>query len=294
MTRYMRFCSLTAAMALAVGCSGSPETPLSPTAATSATGLAANPDGSTLKMTAPTPLSPGGGETLGSRRPSFSFRNSTSATGVAGISGVAYRVQLLNEDGSLAGERLVTQTSGDTSIIEADVELDYEKNFVWRVRAELDAAFGPWSATESFRSPDRPRAGGTPTSGAVGPQRTISLQEALGIIRRVHDELRWDLGGRSSRDQRVEFLFSAVGAIHYGHARFNPTGPDPLWCVKDAGGGRPPSDDVLVRCDSRDAWDLIGGAGGNGYSFHLDYLGRLPNNQNVYPPPASFLGALGR
>jgi hypothetical protein len=128
----------------------------------------------------------------------------------------------------------------------------------------------------------------------VGPPRTISLQEAFGIIRRVHDELRYDLGSRSTRDQRVGFLFSAVAAIHYGHPRFNSTGPDNQWCVKDAGGGRPPSDDVLVRCDSRDAWDLIGGAGANGYSFHLDYLGRLPSNQNVYPPPASALSALGQ
>ena len=84
-------------------------------------------------------------------------------------------------------------------------------------------------------------------------------------------------------------LFAAVAAIHYGHPRFNAAGPDPSWCVKDAGGGRPPSDDVLVLCRSRDAWDLIGGAGGNGYFFHDDYLGSLPSIQNVYPPPVSAL-----
>ena len=33
----------------------------------------------------------------------------------------------------------------------------------------------------------------------------------------------------------------------------------------------------------------IGGAGANGYSFHLDYLGVLPSNQNVYAPPRSSL-----
>ena len=51
---------------------------------------------------------------------------------------------------------------------------------------------------------------------------------------------------------------------------------------------------MLVRCDNRDAWDLIGGAGGNGYTFHLDYIGRLPGNQNVYAPPPSALAALGQ
>ncbi len=63
----------------------------------------------------------------------------------------------------------------------------------------------------------------------------------------------------------------------------------PGWCIKDGGSGRPQSDDVIVRCNSRDAWDLIGGAGANGYSFHVDYIGRLPGDQNVYAPPRSAL-----
>ena len=61
--------------------------------------------------------------------------------------------------------------------------------------------------------------------------------------------------------------------MHYGHSRYNPRGPDSNWCIKDAGGGRPISDDVIVRCNSRDAYDLIGGAGANGYSWHVDPIG---------------------
>ena len=133
-----------------------------------------------------------------------------------------------------------------------------------------------------------------PFTGQVGPQRSIFFDEAFGIILNIHNTLRIDLGSRSSREFRVDFLFAAVAAIHYGHPRFNSAGPDPSWCVKDAGGGRPPSDDVLVLCRSRDAWDLVGGAGGNGYFFHDDYLGVLPSNQNVYPPPVSALNFLNR
>ena len=80
-----------------------------------------------------------------------------------------------------------------------------------------------------------------------------------------------------------------MAAVHYGHSRYNAKGPDSNWCIKDGGSGRPQSDDVIVRCNSRDAWDLIGGAGGSGYSFHVDYIGRLPGDQNVYPPPRSAL-----
>ena len=91
------------------------------------------------------------------------------------------------------------------------------------------------------------------------------------------------------------FLFAAVAAIHYGHPRFNAAGPDPSWCVKDAGGGRPPSDDVLVLCRSRDAWDLIGGAGGNGYFWSTTTTWACcPAIQNVYPPPVSALNFLNR
>ena len=80
-----------------------------------------------------------------------------------------------------------------------------------------------------------------------------------------------------------------MAAVHYGHPVWNPAGGDRDWCVKDAGGGRPPSDDVMTRCGSHESWDIIGGAGANGYSFHLDHIGVLPGGQNVYPPPRSSL-----
>jgi hypothetical protein len=123
----------------------------------------------------------------------------------------------------------------------------------------------------------------------VGAARTISENEAAAIVRSVHDGTGANLGSRSSRDSRNAFFASAVATIHYGHSRFNPQGPDANWCIKDGGNGRPQSDDVIVRCNSRDAWDLIGSAGADGYSFHLDYIGRLPGDQNVYAPPRSSL-----
>ena len=88
--------------------------------------------------------------------------------------------------------------------------------------------------------------------------------------------------------------FQQVSAKIEVLSAYHAAGPDPNWCVKDAGGGRPQSDDVIVVCSTRDAWDLIGGAGANGYSFHEDYLGRLPSVQNVYPPPRSALSVLGQ
>ena len=122
-----------------------------------------------------------------------------------------------------------------------------------------------------------------------GPPRSIGINEAFGILLDYHNGSGVDLGRNSTREDRVAWFFSAVAIIHYGHPKYNPGGGDSGWCVKDAGGGRPPSDDVIVRCDNRDYWDVIGGAGANGYSFGLTYHGRLPSDQNVYPPPLSSL-----
>ena len=111
----------------------------------------------------------------------------------------------------------------------------------------------------------------------------------MSIIRGVHDAEGWNLGGSSSREHRIAFLQRAVAVVHYGHSRYNQRGPDSNWCIKDAGGGRPISDDVIVRCNTRDSYDLIVGAGGNGYSWHVEPIGILPSVQNVYPPPRSAL-----
>jgi hypothetical protein len=177
--------------------------------------------------------------------------------------------------------------------VSAISDLNVDADYSWRVRAEYQGQVGPWSTVWTFKTPAN--ALGIPEGdGTVGPPRSISIGELFNIVVNIHNTLRVDLGSRSTRDSRIAFWSAAIAAVHYGHARFNPQGPDSGWCIKDAGGGRPISDDVPVRCQSRDFWDLIGGAGANGYSFHIEYAGILPNSQNVYPPPRSALGYLGQ
>ncbi|MGE0041209.1 MAG: hypothetical protein AB7H88_01310 [Vicinamibacterales bacterium] len=244
----------------------------------------------------PTPVAPSG--TISTNHPEFVATNGRISGPVAGT--VVYRFELANQPDPSATIAVVTVTPGSTGTTSMSVgDLPYDTTYYWRVYATDGETTSPYSGVMSFRTPPAPTTtaptpgapppGGTPPPGTVGPPRTISIDEALAIVRRVHDQEGWNLGSSSTRESRVQFLFRAVAVIHYGHPVFNPQGPDANWCVKDAGGGRPPSDDVIVRCDSRDAWDLIGGAGANGYTFHDDYIGRLPSGQNVYPPPASAL-----
>ncbi len=236
----------------------------------------------------PVPLEPLG--LIATNRPEFKVRNG-AVSGPAG--GVVYRFEVATAPDVLAITAVVTVAAGSGGTTSMSLgELPYGRTLYWRVYATDHETTSDYSQAVWFRTPDAPSPtpGPTPTpqpvpGGSVGGARTISPEEALSIIEGVHDAERWDLGSRSSREQRVQFLFKAVAAVHYGHSRYNPKGPDSNWCVKDAGGGRPPSDDVIVRCNTREAWDLIGGAGADGYRFHLDYIGRLGFDQNVYPPP---------
>lgn len=239
----------------------------------------------------PVPIEPVG--QIASNRPEFKVRNGR----ISGTEQAVYRFEIGTAPDPSAVAATVTVAPGSNGTTSVSFgELPFGQTLYWRAIATDGTTSSHYSTVVSFRTPNAPTSAPTPTpptptppGGSVGGPRTISIDEALAIIRDVHDREGWDLGSRSSREQRIQFLFRAAAAIHYGHSRFNPKGPDSNWCVKDAGGGRPPSDDVLVRCDSRDAWDLIGGAGGNGYKFHTDYIGRLPGGQNVYPPPRSSL-----
>jgi hypothetical protein len=291
--KYVSVVAMTAIVALGVSCTGAPMSPTSPSAATGGT-TAANADGSTLKVTAPGVVAPFDTETVENRRPTLVWTNSTGKHEPIGF---FYEIEVVNAADQVVYSVTVGETpnSGSHTLT---TDLAYGTPYGWRIRAGLNNDRGPWSVWGNFRTPAAPVTVTTPTTtggtnnGTVGPARSIGFNEAFNIIVGIHNGMRVNLGSRSSRDYRINFLFGAVAAIHYGHPRWNPAGPDSDWCVKDAGGGRPPSDDVLVRCSSREAWDLISSAGADGYNWHADYLGRLPSVQNVYSPGSGALGFL--
>lgn len=237
----------------------------------------------------PTAIAPSG--TVSNNRPDFRVTNGN----ISGTTGVVYRFEVSTAADMSHLTALVTAVPGNGTTTITLGELPYSTTFYWRVYGSDGNTQSGYSSTLSFRTPSAPVAptpspSAPPTaSGPVGGPRTISVNEAMSIIKSVHDAEGWNLGGSSSRDQRIAFIQRAAAVVHYGHSRFNRGGPDSNWCIKDAGGGRPISDDVIVRCNTRESYDLIVGAGGNGYSWHVDPIGVLPSNQNVYPPPRSSL-----
>lgn len=240
---------------------------------------------------APTPVEPAG--TLSTNRPDFKVNNPK----FSGTSQVIVRFEVYGSQDMSQLVAVVTSAlgaNGTTTMTLGD--LPWNKTLYWRAYATDFVATSPPSPLVTFKTAPEPKPVSPgpslplpPDTATVAGPRTIGNQEALAIIKSVHDLEGWNLGSRSSRQERISFLWRAVAVLHYGHSRYNPKGPDSDWCVKDAGGGRPPSDDVLVRCRSREAFDLIAGAGADGYRFHIDSIGPLPSEQNVYPPPRSSL-----
>jgi hypothetical protein len=284
--------AVAAALLLVVSaCTGSPQSPTSPSATRGGTTAATAADGSTLKVKAPVPFTPTADERVDSRRPALVWGNSV---GTYAEGGVAYQIQVL--DGEAVIYDIAVGETPNTGSHTVPFDLAYNKQYSWRIRAALGSETGPWSNYETFFTPLAPVSSAPPTTpsgdGTVGPARSIPFNEAFDLLVNIHNGGRFNLGRNSSRDYRINFLWGAVAAIHYGHPRWNPKGPDSNWCVKDAGEGRPPSDDVIVICSTRDAWDLVSGAGTDGYAFHKDYLGRLPSVQNVYAPPRGSLNFL--
>src|SRR4051794_33785515 len=161
----MKFFRVGTCLALLIGgiaCTQASQSVTAPTAVVGGSTAAAS-DGSTLKVSAPTPVSPGDGERVTDRHPTLVWLNST---GLYSNIGVAYDLEL-----STPVAVVYSRTVGESPDVGAHVvelELDYDTVYSWRVRAHLSDTLGPWSSWVSFLSPTRPVAAAAPPSGGGG------------------------------------------------------------------------------------------------------------------------------
>jgi hypothetical protein len=139
-------------VALALACSDSkPSSPVAPSNAPGAAdGGDAAADGSTLKVTAPTPTSPANGSRLNDFEVTL-LVNAATPKFETGSVPLAYRFELLR------GGQAVESSRGTATQWKPTVAFESDTEYGWRVRAEQGTAFGPWSATWTFRTPEQPR-----------------------------------------------------------------------------------------------------------------------------------------
>jgi hypothetical protein len=136
-------------LATAMACGDKSSNPAAPSSAGSTSSdTSAAADGSTLKVPAPTLVSPANGATL------EDFTIVLKLNPVTGLfvpsSNYAYRFQLLL-NGNVVRE---FRTSSATQWAPGD--LDSKVTYTWRARAEQGAYFGPWSESWTFTTPEQP------------------------------------------------------------------------------------------------------------------------------------------
>jgi hypothetical protein len=145
-------CSAAAVLALAMACSKSSETPVSPSVTDNAAGNAAPPDGVTLKATAPTVISPKDGAqpdslTLTAGKAEGKFNKSMP---------LSYQFQISTDSGSIvsACTGTVTPDGGAATVsYSPSCGLDFDAPYKWKVRARNGDYVGPWSSDASFKTP---------------------------------------------------------------------------------------------------------------------------------------------
>jgi hypothetical protein len=151
MSRTLILTATAGLITLALACSDSkPASPVAPTTPPGASdGGDAAADGSTLKVTAPTPTAPANGSRLESFEVTLTVNPATPKF-TAPVP-LAYRFELLR------GGTVVDSFRGAVTSWKPSVTLDSDVEYSWRARAEQATSVGPWSPTWTFRSPEQPR-----------------------------------------------------------------------------------------------------------------------------------------
>lgn len=142
-------CAAAALLAVAIACSKSSETPVSPSAAQDAAAGAAA-DGSTLKASTPTAVSP----VNGAQADSPIVLVATKSQAKFGDVPLSYQFQIRNGT-TVVYDSGVTGGVGSGSNVThtPSSAVDPDTNFTWRVRPVYQGANGSWSADATFKTP---------------------------------------------------------------------------------------------------------------------------------------------
>ncbi len=158
-----------AAIGVTVACSGSNGSPASPSSAVAGT-TAAAADGSTLKIPAPTLVSPVN---------NFQFQpNGGIVLTLNNVSGtfasfpVTYEVEIRDASNALVANPKFAASAGATSSVTVTSTLTANVAMTWRARATFQTGVGPWSSFAAFKTPVAAFLGGPSGSEAFDPLTT--------------------------------------------------------------------------------------------------------------------------
>jgi hypothetical protein len=137
---------------VAIACGSDTKTPVSPTPAVSSDSAAAAADGSTLKVSAPTPSSPANGSTADSLTPNLVVQNATGKYVPQTVP--YYQFVVLSGSTTVYDSGLVAAGTSVTGNRVASGALKAETAYTWKARgAASTTSAGPWSTTIAFTTP---------------------------------------------------------------------------------------------------------------------------------------------
>ncbi len=146
MSRKFTVTGIAAMLALAIACSRQSATPTSPSGSATAN-AAASADGSTLKVAAPTLVSPLN-DAQQNDAPTLTVSGPATKYGGTVPGPLAYRFQVFNAAGTMVAD----SGAQGASTYRVSSQIDFKVRHTWRARAEYGTDVGPWSATGSFIS----------------------------------------------------------------------------------------------------------------------------------------------
>ena len=168
-------CASGAVLAFALACSKSSPAPAAPGAAEPGVTDAAA-DGSTLKVTAPTPQSP-----VNNAQPDLLVLTAGASTArFTDNMPLSYEFEIKNAGGATVCTHGPVPASGATVTVTPTCTLEFEAAHTWRARAVSQGAMGPWSAAASFRAPSGGYIRGNEVFDPLTNERTVG--EIVGSV----------------------------------------------------------------------------------------------------------------
>ncbi|HET7695844.1 MAG TPA: hypothetical protein VFK57_09070 [Vicinamibacterales bacterium] len=169
MTRKVLLSAAACVLAAAVACNKSTPNPTSPTSATQPeTGAA--PDGSTLKVSAPSAVSP-----VNNAKPDQIVLVINPASGRNQQLTLSYEFEILSGTTSIHRSGTIAGTGGQISYTPAGVDFNADQQYTWRARAVFQGAVGPWSANATFLGPDTGFLRGNEVRDPLTNGKTVGL-----------------------------------------------------------------------------------------------------------------------
>ncbi len=258
-------------------CGKSSPAPTSP-AGTGVIGEAAA-DGSTLKVTAPTPVSPINGQ----KPEEFLLVINNAATKFSSPVALTYRFEIYNGGGALVHTGFSGSGSGGTTSYAPEADLEGEKPYQWRARAEYQGAGGPWSEQASFVAPT--------TTGYIRGSEVYDPLTQGKTVGDIHGPVTFIPGvgvKLLSPDAYISYQLQTLSQGEYSLLATNLSvindTEDPKWKIMTMREGDAALNDNIYRMsvDKRGngaiAWRFISGDNSSG-----SYIETVGSERQVYP-----------